>query len=92
MVFVAELGRLAGCTTTQLVARHRSVARPPSVCPRRTVATRWSELLAAMRIDKKSRGDVLRFVVLDDLGDPADPGRPDLELLERAYAEVTVRR
>ena len=36
----------------------------------------WADLLPAMRVDKKARGDQLRFVVLDGLARPGDPGRP----------------
>jgi 3-dehydroquinate synthase len=41
-----------------------------------------------MRIDKKSRGDQLRFVVLDGLAKPAIMAGPDPQLLTAAYAEV----
>ena len=42
-----------------------------------------------MRVDKKSRDDVLRFVVLDGLERPGILTWPDPDLLVRAYAEVT---
>jgi 3-dehydroquinate synthase len=41
-----------------------------------------------MRVDKKARGAVLRFVVLDDIGRPARLENPSEELLEAAYREV----
>jgi 3-dehydroquinate synthase len=42
-----------------------------------------------MRTDKKSRGDRLRFVVLDALGKPSVLDSPNEALLEAAYAEVS---
>ena len=48
----------------------------------------WTDLLAAMRVDKKARADTLRFVVLDGLAKPGILAGPDEEMLERAYAEV----
>ena len=42
-----------------------------------------------MRRDKKSRGDLLRFVVLDGLARPARLAGPDDELLETAYGLVS---
>jgi 3-dehydroquinate synthase len=41
-----------------------------------------------MRIDKKARGPVQRFVVLDDLAKPTILDDPDPSLVEAAYAEV----
>ena len=43
-----------------------------------------------MRVDKKARGDRLRFVVLDALARPGRPRTgPDPALLAAAYAEVS---
>ena len=41
-----------------------------------------------MRIDKKTRGDLLRFVVLDGIGRPGLLEGPDPALLSAAYAVV----
>ena len=53
--------------------------------------TTWSgapfdDLLAVMRVDKKARGDTLRFVVLDGLARPAVLSGPSEDLLRAAYA------
>ena len=45
-------------------------------------------LLDAMRVDKKARGDRLRFVVLEALARPVMLEAPDPALLVAAYAEV----
>ena len=49
----------------------------------------WQQLHEAMRLDKKSLGDRLRFVVLEDLARPAILEAPDPQLLTAAYAEVS---
>ena len=43
--------------------------------------------MQGMKIDKKSRGDLLRFVVLEDIGRPFVLEWPDPALLTAAYAE-----
>jgi 3-dehydroquinate synthase len=50
---------------------------------------RWDQLLAAMRRDKKTRGDLLRFVVLEDVARPVRLEGPDPALLVAAYAEIS---
>jgi len=87
LVFAAELGRLAGRTPAALVDRHRAVLASLGL-PLAYRGDRWAELLPAMRRDKKTRGDQLRFVVLDDVGRPGRLEGPGLDLLEGAYALV----
>ena len=48
----------------------------------------WDRLHAAMRIDKKSRADRLRFVVLDALARPRILDDPDPTHLVAAWEEV----
>ncbi len=86
--YVSALGRLAGRLPEEDAARHLRVLRLLGL-PTTYAPGRFEELLAAMRIDKKSRGDVLRFVVLDGIGRPGLLEGPDLSLLEAAYAEVS---
>jgi 3-dehydroquinate synthase len=85
LVYAAELGRLAGRTPGVLVERHRAVLASLGL-PLGYRGDRWSELLQAMRRDKKTRGDQLRFVVLDQLARPGRLEGPDPALLEAAYA------
>ena len=42
-----------------------------------------------MRVDKKARGNRLRFVVLDGLARPGTADDPDPAVLAAAYAEVS---
>jgi 3-dehydroquinate synthase len=88
LVYAGTLGRLAGRLDDATAARHRSVLELVGL-PVSYPAQAWPELLAAMRVDKKSRGAKLRFVVLDALGQPSILDNPADELLESAYAEVS---
>lgn len=88
MVFAAELGRLAGRTPADLVDRHREVLGALGL-PLTYPGGRWEALLTAMRRDKKTRGDDLRFVVLDGVGEPGRLEGPAESLLVAAYAAVS---
>ena len=88
MVFVAELARLAGRLSDDVVDRHRTILTSLGL-PVTYRGDRWDRLLAAMRRDKKTRGDLLRFVVLEDIGKPVRLEGPDPTLLAAAYAELS---
>jgi 3-dehydroquinate synthase len=87
MVFAAELGQLAGKLDTAVVDRHRHIFGLLGL-PVEYVADRWPELLATMQRDKKSRGDNLRFIILDSIGHPTVLTAPPPELLFAAYQEI----
>jgi 3-dehydroquinate synthase len=84
MMYVAQLGHLAGRTDTELVDRHRRVLGSLGL-PLTYRGDRWPALFAAMGRDKKNRGDLMRFVVLDGLARPAPLEGPGIEQLEAAY-------
>lgn len=88
MVFAAELARLAGKLPDDVVDRHRAILTSLGL-PVTYRGDRWDQLLSAMRRDKKSRGDLLRFVVLDDVAEPTRLEGPDPALLAAAYAEIS---
>ncbi|MBX9245866.1 3-dehydroquinate synthase [Actinotalea ferrariae] len=88
MVFAAELARLAGRLDDAVADRHRTVLESLGL-PTTYRGDRWERLLTAMRRDKKSRGDLLRFVVLEGIGRPSRLEGPDPALLAAAYAEVS---
>jgi len=90
MVYVAELARLAGRLEEATADRHRAVLEAVGL-PTSYAGGSWQQLLEAMRLDKKSRGDRLRFVVLEDVARPAILEAPDPQLLSAAYAEVAGR-
>ncbi|WP_435300000.1 3-dehydroquinate synthase [Timonella sp. A28] len=88
MVFAAELSRLAGKLDDTTVERTRSILESVGL-PTAYRGDKWDQLLQAMRRDKKSRGDMLRFVVLEDIGKPVRLEGPDPMLLASAYAEIS---
>lgn len=88
MVFAAELAALAGRLDESVVARHRSVLGSLGL-PLTYRGDRWPQLLQAMGRDKKTRGDLLRFVVLDDVARPTRLEGPDPQLLAAAYASIS---
>jgi 3-dehydroquinate synthase len=87
MVYVAELAALCGRLRPNRVQRHRDVLTRVGL-PTTYRAGRWPQLLDAMRVDKKSRGDRLRFVALEDVGRPVILDAPDPDLLQAAYQRI----
>lgn len=87
MVFAAELSRLAGRLDDASAQRHRTVLESLGL-PTAYRAGAWPQLLATMQRDKKSRGGMLRFIVLDDIARPTVLRAPDESLLFAAYQEV----
>jgi 3-dehydroquinate synthase len=88
MVFAAELARVTGNLDVETVRRHRSVLTGLGL-PTSYEATAWSQLLDTMRVDKKARGDRLRFVILTGLAKPVILNAPGHEALDAAYAATT---
>jgi 3-dehydroquinate synthase len=88
MTFVAELARLAGKLDEATADRHRSVLELVGL-PTTYRGGVWGQLLEAIKVDKKSRGDQLRFVVLEGLARPTILTAPDPALLTAAYAEIS---
>ncbi|MCW2867938.1 MAG: aroB [Marmoricola sp.] len=89
-VFVAEVARATGQLTDADADLHTtllaSVGLPTRVGELAVQGLDLDVLLAGMRIDKKSRGDQLRFVVLEGLGRPTILAGPDEQVLRSAYA------
>ncbi|UYM04836.1 3-dehydroquinate synthase [Solicola gregarius] len=88
MCFAAQLAGLSGRIDRALVDRHRNLLQVVGL-PTAYRPGVWPELYDAMRLDKKTRGDRLRFVVLDALAEPAILSGPDPALLTAAYAEIS---
>ena len=87
LVYAAELARLAGRLDEATADRHRAVLSALGL-PTTYRQDRWEQLLTAMRRDKKTRGDLLRFVVLTGIAQPTRLEGPDPALLQAAYAEL----
>lgn len=87
MVYVAHLANLTGHLADSVVVRHKNILNSVGL-PTSYRGGVWTELLAAMKIDKKTRGDLLRFVILKDVAKPALLEGPDPALLVAAYQEI----
>ena len=87
MMFAAELARSVGRLSDADADRHRSILDQLGL-PLTYRRDRWQALLDGMRRDKKTRGDLLRFVVLDGIGKPGILDVPDTSLLFAAYQEI----
>jgi 3-dehydroquinate synthase len=87
MSYVAELARLAGRLDDATAERHRTVLELVGL-PTSYHGADWSQLHETMKVDKKTRGNQLRFVVLDGLARPAVLTAPDDGLLTAAFAAI----
>ncbi|MET9779765.1 3-dehydroquinate synthase [Nocardiopsis alba] len=88
MVFAAELAHADGRIDADLVRRHRDVLASVGL-PVSYTADSWDDLRSTMSVDKKARGNTLRFVVLDGPARPAILAGPAPELLDEAYRAVS---
>jgi 3-dehydroquinate synthase len=88
LVFAAELGRALGRLDDATADRHRAILSSLRLPVSYRVGV-FEQLLDTMRLDKKSRGNRLRFVVLDGLAKPVTVDNPDPALLVAAYSEVS---
>jgi len=86
MVFAAQLARHAGLLSRSSAARHGELLSAMGLPT--TYGASLADLLGLMRVDKKSRGNRLRFVVLEDIARPRILEGPDEKLIEAAYAHV----
>ncbi|GAA5201938.1 3-dehydroquinate synthase [Rugosimonospora acidiphila] len=89
LVYAAALARLAGRLDEPTALRHRTVLAGLGLPVEYSIRA-WPELHAAMRVDKKSRGNRLRFVVLGGLARPEILDAPPEDLLRAAYEEVGI--
>jgi 3-dehydroquinate synthase len=87
MVFVAELARVTGRLDDATADRHAALLGAVGL-PAQYKPDAWPRLHEAMKPDKKTRADRLRFVVLDGLARPTIMEAPDPAVLVAAYAEV----
>ncbi|MEU1818226.1 3-dehydroquinate synthase [Streptomyces roseifaciens] len=87
MVFAAELGRIAGRLDDATADRHKAILTSVGL-PVTYRGDQWPKLVETMKVDKKSRGDLLRFIVLDGLAKPTVLEGPDPAMLLAAHAEI----
>ena len=87
MMFVAHLSQLAGRLDEDTVNRHQAILSGVGLPVTYSRAT-FDQLHDAMRIDKKSRGSKLRFIVIEQVGKPAILEAPDAALLIAAHGKL----
>ena len=87
LVYAAALGRLLGRLDDETAARHGRILAALRL-PIGYRPDAFPALLETMRVDKKARGNRLRFIVLDGLARPVAVDDPDPAALAAAYAEV----
>jgi 3-dehydroquinate synthase len=88
LVYAAALGRLLGRLDDATADRHRTVLESLGL-PTAYAPDAFPTLLETMRVDKKARGNRLRFIVLDGLARPVAVDDPDPAVLAAAYSEVS---
>ena len=67
LVYAAELAHLKGLLSKELVDAHREVLSGLNL-PISYSRSAWPDLLPMLALDKKSRGSVMRFVAISDVG------------------------
>ncbi|NDC47825.1 MAG: 3-dehydroquinate synthase [Micrococcales bacterium] len=87
MCFVAELARLTAKLSDEVADRHSELLSKIGL-PTKYPKERWEALYKGMQIDKKSRGGILRFVVLEGLGRPTILEAQTEEILFQAFLEI----
>lgn len=87
MVFAAELSHRELGLSADIVGLHRDLLSRMQL-PIRTEVGPWEDLRAAMSLDKKSRGNRLRFVGLTQPGSVAMVEGPSEEVLTDCYDRV----
>ena len=87
-VFVAELAHRAAGLPAELVERHRNAFSRVGL-PTAYTGASFDDLLATMRLDKKSRGALLRFVVIDAVGSPTVLSGPSEDDLRAAFEAIS---
>jgi 3-dehydroquinate synthase len=88
LVYAAALGRRLGRLDDPTADRHRELLQSLGL-PTAYAPDAFPALLDTMRIDKKARGNRLRFIVLDGLARPVPVDDPDPAVLAAAYSEVS---
>ncbi|PZS13141.1 MAG: 3-dehydroquinate synthase [Pseudonocardiales bacterium] len=88
LAYAAALARLLGRLEDAVADRHRTVLESVGL-PTRYRADAFAALLESMRVDKKARGNRIRFILLDGLAQPVAVDDPDPAALAAAYSEVS---
>ena len=88
MAFIAHLATETGVMDSALLKEHLDILKNLGL-PISYPGTQWPELLATMKLDKKSRGSTLRFVVISEIGQTQRLENPSESALIAAYEKVS---
>lgn len=91
LVFAAELARHTGHLSDEVADRHHRVLERVGL-PTTYRLDQWPALAAAMTLDKKTRGNELRFVILDGIASPTILRDPNPGALAHAFQRLTSRK
>lgn len=92
MVFASELAQILGYLDAEDVAYHRSLldslGLPTLWQYGEDVESAFEHVLNLMHRDKKARGNMLRFVILDGISNPIHLDNPPSEAVQEAFRRV----
>lgn len=86
-VYAAELSHILGHIDQETVDLHRSIFSSLGL-PISWNGGDWDSVLELMHKDKKARGNMLRFIILDAVGKPAHLEDPPIDALEEAFHRI----
>jgi len=87
IMFEAHLAVAAGILDPHVVSRQRVILQSVGL-PTSYSRAPLDDFIEVMKVDKKSRGDLLRFVVLEGVGKPRILAGPTSEQLSSAYESL----
>ena len=87
MVYAAELAHLLGMIDQDLVDMHRSLLTSLGL-PTSWKHDNFDDVLALMQKDKKARGNMLRFVLLDGIGSVQHVENPPADAVAEAFKKI----
>lgn len=88
MAYIAYLSEQLSLISAEVRALHISTLSGLGL-PVTYTGSEWPELLAAMKVDKKSRGNSLRFVVISEIGKTQRLENPNESALYEAYERLS---
>jgi 3-dehydroquinate synthase len=91
MMYIAHLAETKGLITEDLVERHRQILTSlnlPVALGEIAKRDNWDALFAVMALDKKNRGNTLRFVAISGIGECTRLEGVDEAELKAAYEKV----
>ena len=88
MAYIAYLAQASGVMSAELTTQHIELLTSLGL-PVTFSGAQWPELLAAMKVDKKSRGNTLRFVAISEIGKTQRLENPAESALLAAYEKVS---